>query len=187
MLGRIICEKVDVNPWELVNLANKHPRVNILNPGIGVGGHCIAVDPWFLVSEFKDESNLISTVRETNLNKTKWCLDKIFSNIQQFINVNNKQPKIACMGLAYKPDVDDLRESPAFYIANNIYNKYEDNTLIIEPNISEHQLFELSSINDALERADIIIWLVSHKEFKSLKIRENIIQLDFIGMNSIYN
>ena len=183
----IICEKVDVNPWELVNLANKHPRVNILNPGVGVGGHCIAVDPWFLVSEFKDESNLISTVRETNLNKTKWCLDKIFSNIQQFINVNNKQPKIACMGLAYKPDVDDLRESPAFYIANNIYNKYEDDTLIIEPNISEHQLFKLSSINDALEKADIIVWLVLHKEFKALKINKKTIQLDFIGLNSKHN
>lgn len=183
----IICEKVDVNPWELVNLANKHPRVNILNPGVGVGGHCIAVDPWFLVSEFKDESNLISTVRETNLNKTKWCLDKIFSNIQLFININNKQPKIACMGLAYKPDVDDLRESPAFYIANNIYNKYKDNTLIIEPNISEHQLFELSSINDALEKADIIVWLVLHKEFKALKINKKTIQLDFIGLNSKHN
>ena len=183
----IICEKAGVNPWELVNLANKHPRVNILNPGVGVGGHCIAVDPWFLVSEFKDQSNLISTVRETNLNKTKWCLQKTFSSIKQFINVNNKQPKIACMGLAYKPDVDDLRESPAFYIANNIYSKHKDDTLIIEPNISEHQLFKLSSINDALEKADIIVWLVLHKEFKALEIKKKTIQLDFIGLNSKHN
>jgi UDP-N-acetyl-D-mannosaminuronic acid dehydrogenase len=183
----IICEKVDVNPWELVNLANKHPRVNILNPGVGVGGHCIAVDPWFLVSEFKKESNLIATVRKTNLNKTEWCLNKSLEAIASFNIENKRLPIIACMGLSYKPDVDDLRESPAFYIANNIYNDYKENTLIIEPNISEHQLFELSTINDALEKADIIVWLVLHNEFKSLKINKNIIQLDFIGLNSKHN
>lgn len=182
----IICEKADVNPWELVNLANKHPRVNILNPGVGVGGHCIAVDPWFLVSEFKNESNLISTVRDTNIKKTKWCLDKILQTIKRFINTNNKQPKIACMGLAYKPDVDDLRESPAFHIAYDIFNKYNDNTLIVEPNISKHPLFRLSSIDEALENADIIVWLVLHKEFKTLKINKKIIQLDFVGLNSKY-
>lgn len=183
----IICEKVDVNPWELVNLANKHPRVNILNPGVGVGGHCIAVDPWFLVSEFKKESNLIASVRKTNLNKTEWCLNKSLEAIASFNKENKRLPTIACMGLSYKPDVDDLRESPAFYIANNIYNDYKENTLIIEPNISEHQLFELSTINNALEKADIIVWLVLHNEFKSLKINKNIIQLDFIGLNSKHN
>jgi len=183
----IICEKVNVNPRELINLANKHPRVNILNPGVGVGGHCIAVDPWFLVSDFENETKLISTVRETNINKTKWCLDKILNAIEQFIDTNNKKPKIACMGLAYKPDVDDLRESPAFHIALNIHNKYNENTLIIEPNISKHELFHMSTINDALDQADIIVWLVLHKEFKALEIKKEIIQLDFIGLNSKHN
>ena len=168
----MICDKAEINVWELIHLANKHPRVNILQPGTGVGGHCIAVDPWFIVSEFEKEAIIIRNAREINNYKTQWVIEKIKSTALEFELANNRKPTIALMGLAFKPDIDDLRESPAFYIANNIYSKYEDDTLIIEPNISEHQLFKLSSINDALEKADIIVWLVLHKEFKALEIKK---------------
>ena len=183
----IISEKVNVNPWELIDLANKHPRVNILNPGIGVGGHCIAVDPWFLVSDFPKESNLIATVRRTNINKTLWCLNKTLEVIESFKTEHKRSPIIACMGLSYKPDVDDLRESPAVYIAKKILEKNNINTLIVEPNIFKHELFIISSINDAIISADIIVWLVFHKEFRDLKIEKNKIQVDFIGFNKKYN
>jgi len=116
----IICDKAGINVWDMIALANKHPRVNILNPGTGVGGHCIAVDPWFIVSEFPEESGLIKKSRETNNYKTQWVLEKIKNKALGFKVENSRDAVIACMGLAFKPDIDDLRESPALLVAQSL-------------------------------------------------------------------
>jgi len=179
----IICDKAGINVWEMIALANKHPRVNILNPGTGVGGHCIAVDPWFIVSEFPEESRLIKKSRETNTFKTRWVLEKIKNTALSFKIENNRDAVIACMGLAFKPDIDDLRESPALLVNDTLIT--EGLTILsVEPNLESEAARKLTSSSEALQQADIIVFLVAHKQFKDLTISKNKIVLDFVGLKN---
>jgi UDP-N-acetyl-D-mannosaminuronic acid dehydrogenase len=179
----LICDKADVNVWELISLANKHPRVNILQPGCGVGGHCIAVDPYFIVSDYPMESKIIGTAREVNNYKSFWCAEKVQTEKLHFELKHGRKPKIALMGLAFKPNIDDLRESPAKYIVQKVLqNANNEEYYIVEPNISEHNVFKLTNFKDAYKNADIIVYLVSHDEFKSLPNESNKVILDFCGV-----
>ena len=179
----MICEKAKINVWELISLANKHPRVNILQPGCGVGGHCIAVDPYFIVSDFPMESKIIGTAREVNNYKPLWCIEKIQNEKLQFKLKFGRKPKLAIMGLAFKPNIDDLRESPALYIAKNILkNDSNGECFIVEPNINNHKTFKLTEFREASNKADIIVLLVAHKEFYNLKFSNDKIVLDFAGL-----
>jgi len=178
----IICDKADINVWELISLASKHPRVNILNPGCGVGGHCIAVDPYFIVAEYPLESKIIGKAREINNYKAIWCTKKIDEAISNYQSKNGRQPIVAMMGLAYKPNIDDLRESPALYIARQISTAYPDQTLIVEPNLDASKEFTLTTHEQAVIKADIIAFLVSHNEFKDLEIVKEKLVLDFCGV-----
>jgi len=177
----LICDKADINVWELINLANKHPRVNILQPGCGVGGHCIAVDPYFIVSDFPQESKMIATAREVNNFKPEWCIEKIKNAQLEFELKHKIKPKTAVLGLAFKPNIDDLRESPALYIAKEIY-KSPQKCMIVEPNISVHDFFDLTNLKQAIKLCDIIVILVKHDEFKSLLLNENQLLIDFCGV-----
>jgi UDP-N-acetyl-D-mannosaminuronic acid dehydrogenase len=177
----IICDKAGINVWDMIALANKHPRVNILNPGTGVGGHCIAVDPWFIVSEFPEESGLIKKSRETNNYKTQWVLEKIKNKALGFKVENSRDAVIACMGLAFKPDIDDLRESPALLVAQSL-KEASFETLNVEPNLHESLTIEITDTAHAIKSADIIVFLVSHSGFKSLELPEDKIVLDFCGV-----
>ena len=177
----LICDKADINVWELIKLANKHPRVNILQPGCGVGGHCIAVDPYFIVSDFPQESKMIAMAREVNNFKPEWCIEKIKNAQLEFELKNKIKPKTAVLGLAFKPNIDDLRESPALYIAKEIY-KSPQKCMIVEPNISVHDFFDLTNLKKAIKLCDIIVILVKHDEFKSLVLNENQILIDFCGV-----
>ena len=176
----MICDRADINVCELINLANKHPRVNILQPGTGVGGHCIAVDPWFIVSEFKKEAIIIRTAREINNYKTEWVIEKIKSTTLQFELDNNRKPTIALMGLAFKPDIDDLRESPALLVADTLLAENNYDLLLVEPNLEESKKYTLTDYEELNGKADIVIYLVAHKEFKGF-ITE-VIELDFCGI-----
>ena len=178
----LICDKAGINVWELIELANKHPRVNILQPGSGVGGHCIAVDPWFIVADYPRESRLIGTAREINNYKSFWCAEKIRNAMLEFELNHGSKPLTALMGLAFKPDIDDLRESPAKYIAQKVMQSEQDNFLVVEPNIDEHSVFKLTDVHEAFERADIVAFLVAHKEFKVLKTDHDKVILDFAGV-----
>ncbi len=179
----IVCNKAGIDVWKLIELANKHPRVNILSPGSGVGGHCIAVDPWFLVSQFPNETKLIKNARNVNDTKANWCIDEVITTIKHFELQNNRIPVVACMGLAFKPDIDDLRESPSLFITQSLFKKFGAKILFVEPNINSHQSsFELSSIENALEKADILVWLVKHSKFKGLNFYRDYIHFDFCGM-----
>lgn len=175
----LICDKAGINVHELIALASRHPRVNILKPGPGVGGHCIAVDPWFIVSAFPSESGLIRQAREVNLFKTEWVIKKIEKAAADFKKKNKRDAIIACMGLAYKPDIDDLRESPAMEIFLHLKKK-KFNVLAVEPNLMDAKKLRLNSVEDALRRADLIVFLVRHKEFITLPTRGNMV-LDFCG------
>jgi len=177
----IICDKAGINVWDMIALANKHPRVNILNPGTGVGGHCIAVDPWFIVSEFPEESGLIKKSRETNNYKTQWVLEKIKNKALGFKVENSRDAVIACMGLAFKPDIDDLRESPALLVAQSL-KEASFTTLNVEPNLHESHAIDITDTAHAIKSADIIVFLVSHSGFKSLELPEDKIVLDFCGV-----
>ena len=179
----LICDKADINVWELINLANKHPRVNILQPGCGVGGHCIAVDPYFIVSYYPMESKIIGTAREVNNYKSIWCAEKIQNEKLQFELKHGRKPKTALMGLAFKPNIDDLRESPAIYIAQKVLqNSNDEEHFIVEPNIEFHSVYKLTDYKDAIMKADIIVYLVAHDEFKNLNISDKKITLDFCGI-----
>lgn len=179
----IICDKAGINVWELIRLANKHPRVNILQPGCGVGGHCIAVDPYFISTEFPAESKMISTAREVNNYKAFWCAEKVKNAILKFELDNKRKPVVAMMGLAFKPDIDDLRESPSKYIATRVMQDCcNANILIVEPNISEHPVFKLSEYNEAYDKADIVVFLTAHSVFKILQWRDDKVILDFCGI-----
>jgi UDP-N-acetyl-D-mannosaminuronic acid dehydrogenase len=178
----MICEKAGINVWELIELANKHPRVNILQPGCGVGGHCIAVDPWFIVSDFPEQAQIIKRARETNDYKADWCANKVIEACLEFITKNDREPIIACMGLAFKPDIDDLRESPAKYITSRIISEARAEVLVIEPNVINHKSFNLTNNNEGYEKADIVIWLVRHKEFLVIPVSNEKIELDFCGV-----
>ena len=177
----IICDKAEINVWDMIALANKHPRVHILNPGTGVGGHCIAVDPWFIVSEFPEESLLIKKSRETNKFKTEWVLEKIKNKVLTFKVEQFKDPVIACMGLAFKPDIDDLRESPALYVTETL-EKTDYTVLAVEPNLTSDPNRVLVETSEAIKQADIIVFLVSHSDFKDLKLDNTKQVLDFCGV-----
>ena len=179
----LICDKADVNVWDLINLANKHPRVNILQPGCGVGGHCIAVDPYFIISDYPKESIMIGKAREVNNYKSLWCAEKIQKERLEYELKNNRKPKIALMGLAFKPNIDDLRESPAKYITQQVLqNSNNDDFFIVEPNIESHSIYKLTDFEEACKKADIIVFLVAHKQFKKLQISSEKIVLDFCGV-----
>lgn len=178
----MICDTAGINVWNLIELANKHPRVNILQPGCGVGGHCIAVDPWFIVSDFPEQANIIKRARETNDYKADWCSNRVIEASKAFTITTNREPVVACMGLAFKPNIDDLRESPAKYITSRIISESRADVLVVEPNVVSHKSFNLTSYTEAYVKADIIVWLVNHKEFSSMPVDKNKIELDFCGV-----
>lgn len=175
----ILCDKFGINVWELISLANRHPRVNILSPGCGVGGHCIAVDPWFIVHAGGYEARLIKSAREVNNHKAEWSIEKIKNAALKFELQNGRKPKVACMGLAFKPDIDDLRESPALNITRRLIADGVD-VIAVEPNIKAHKDFEIADYKKAIEISDIVVFLVGHKEFKGLKTEKEV--LDFCGV-----
>ena len=177
----ILCDKFGIDVWELIKLTNRHPRVNVLQPGAGVGGHCIAVDPWFIVHAGGDDAKIIRTAREVNTYKTEWSIEKIKNAALKFEAENGKKAKVACMGLAFKPDIDDLRESPAVYITKSLISQGLD-VLAVEPNISSHKSFEIINFETAINDADIIVYLVAHKEFKGIRIFGKDV-IDFCGVN----
>jgi len=174
----ILCDKFNIDVWELIKLSNRHPRVNILQPSAGVGGHCIAVDPWFIVHAGGDDAKIIKTAREVNSYKTQWVIEKIKNRALEFENKNNKKPIIACMGLAFKANIDDLRESPALHITKELINN-NLNILAVEPNINSLKEFNIVNYQEAIKKADIFIFLVAHREFKELKVKNS---LDFCGV-----
>ena len=179
----LICDKADINVWELIELANKHPRVNILQPGCGVGGHCIAVDPYFIVSDYPMESKIIGTAREINNYKSFWCAEKVQTEKLKFELEHGYKPKVALMGLAFKPNIDDLRESPAKYIVQKVLqNVNNEEYYIVEPNIESHNVFKLTDYREAFEQADIVVYLVAHNEFKELPKKSNKKVVDFCGI-----
>jgi UDP-N-acetyl-D-mannosaminuronic acid dehydrogenase len=176
----IICDSMGINVWKVIKLANRHPRVNILQPGTGVGGHCIAVDPWFVVDSAKGEAKLIKEARLRNIYKTEWVIEKIKNTALLFEKENKRLPDIACLGLAFKPNIDDLRESPALYVAQSL-KKDNFNILAVEPNIKGHKDFNVCTLEDALEKADILVYLVSHNEFLGVDEKGKVV-LDFCGV-----
>ena len=179
----LICDKAGINVWELIRLANKHPRVNILQPGAGVGGHCIAVDPYFIVSDYPMESKIIGTAREVNNYKAFWCAEKIQNEKLKFELEHGRKPKTALMGLAFKPNIDDLRESPAKYIAQKVLqNSNNEEHFVVEPNIDSHSVYKLTNYKDAIEKADIIAFLVAHNEFREVSVGDDKVILDFCGV-----
>ena len=177
----IICDKLDIDVWELISLANRHPRINILQPGPGVGGHCIAVDPWFIVSKTPEEAQLIHTARKVNDAKPQWVINKVKIAIADFLQSNPtktaKDVTVACYGLAFKPDIDDLRESPALNITKQIAELHSGNVIAVEPNINilpdAFNSIQLSTFDNAKENADIHLLLVDHKEFKNSTIESH--------------
>jgi UDP-N-acetyl-D-mannosaminuronic acid dehydrogenase len=160
----IVCDRLGVDVWEVIELANRHPRVDILRPGPGVGGHCIAVDPWFLVAQAPEQARLIRTAREVNDAKPEWVLAKVRQAAERF-----GRPTIACLGLTFKANVDDVRESPAMLIAKRVRDEKIGLVVACEPNLRTCPGFELVSLDQAIEQADIILLLVDHREFKALE------------------
>ena len=181
----VICDELDINVWELIKLANRHPRVNILSPGPGVGGHCIAVDPWFIVDSAPESAKIIRTAREINDNKPHYVIDKVKKAADEF-----KRPVIACLGLAFKADIDDLRESPALDITKKLAEQSVGSIIAVEPNI-QNLPAELSSLNiehcslaEAMNKANVVLVLVDHSEFKSLSLEviKNKVVIDTRGL-----
>lgn len=176
----LLCDKMGINVWELIEMANKHPRVNILQPGCGVGGHCIAVDPWFIVHDFPEDVRMIKTARLVNDGKPYYVIDKVKEAVKEI-----KNPKIACLGLAFKPDIDDLRESPALEITKMLSDVERYKVLVVEPNVKElpkvlknRKNVKLSNLDEAQKEADVLIVLVKHKEFIGLESNKI---LDFVN------
>lgn len=179
----LICDKASIDVWELIELANKHPRVNILQPGAGVGGHCIAVDPYFITADFPYESQLIAKAREINNYKAFWCAEKIENAMLKFELQHQRKPVVAMMGLAFKPNIDDLRESPAKYITTKVMQSHNDaDILVVEPNVHEHKVFKLTDYEEAYQKADIVAFMVKHDPFKTLPYDPQKVILDFAGI-----
>lgn len=177
----LLCDKMGINVWKLIEMANKHPRVNILQPGCGVGGHCIAVDPWFIVYDFPNDARMIKTARLVNDNKPYYVIDKVKEAVKEI-----KNPKIACLGLAFKPDIDDLRESPALEITKMLSDVEGYEILAVEPNVKElpkvlenRKNVKLTTLEDAKKGADVLVVLVKHKEFIGLSSSK---VLDFVNI-----
>ncbi len=181
----LICDRSGIDVWRLIRLANRHPRVNIMQPGAGVGGHCIAVDPWFIVASDPANARLIRMAREINDDKTEWVIEKICETAHSLSTPEARPIRIACLGLAFKPDIDDLRESPALHVATALKAKGFE-VLAVEPNIEIHDLFELSTLDYALANADIAVVLVKHKEFVHA-VKANALShkelMDFCGLS----
>jgi UDP-N-acetyl-D-mannosaminuronic acid dehydrogenase len=179
----MICDELAIDVWELISLANRHPRINILQPGPGVGGHCIAVDPWFIVSKTPELAKIIKTAREVNDSKPEWIINKVKIAVADYLQVNSdktaKDVTISCYGLAFKPDIDDLRESPALYIANSVAEFHCGELFAIEPNImklpNSYNGKSLVNIEEAFLKSDIHVLLVDHKEFKNIKPNTGVI------------
>lgn len=177
----VICDKLNIDVWELISLANRHPRINILQPGPGVGGHCIAVDPWFIVSNTPEEARIIHTARQVNDEKPDWVIRKVKLAIERFLQANPnrtiKEVTIACYGLAFKPDIDDLRESPALNITKMLRDYHAGSMLAVEPNIEvlpkSLTNIELVDLDVGLKTADIHVLLVDHKEFKETRVKSD--------------
>ncbi|WP_395166939.1 UDP-N-acetyl-D-mannosamine dehydrogenase [Francisella salimarina] len=177
----MLCDKMGINVWELITMANKHPRVNVLQPGCGVGGHCIAVDPWFIVNAFPEDAKIIGTARRVNDSKPYYVISKVKEAIKAI-----KNPKVACLGLAFKPDIDDLRESPALDITKMLSDIDDVEILTVEPNIKElpavlanRKNVQLVSFDEAKEQADVLVSLVKHREFLGFKSDK---LLDFVNL-----
>lgn len=180
----LICANQGINVWNLIQLANRHPRVNILQPGAGVGGHCIAVDPWFIVARDPESARLIRTAREVNNHKTVWAIDQIKTAVADASARTGRKPTIACLGLAFKPDIDDLRESPAVHIADSLLIQGYD-VVAVEPNIESHDRFTLVTLENALKTADILVVLVKHRGFLDSSVKAALVELgamDFCGV-----
>jgi len=180
----MICAKEGINVWNLIQLANRHPRVDILQPGAGVGGHCIAVDPWFIVARDPENARLIRSAREVNNFKTAWAINQIKIAAADASARVGRKPKVACLGLAFKPDIDDLRESPAVHIAEALVSQGYD-VLAVEPNIEKHDNFTLATLEDTLQKADVIAVLVKHRQFANDPVRKQLQTakaLDFCGV-----
>lgn len=160
----LICDKEGINVWKLIALANRHPRVNILNPGPGVGGHCIAVDPWFIVARAPEQARLIRTAREVNDHKPEWVISKVKASADKF-----KNPVIGCLGLSFKADVDDLRESPSVEIVHKLMQQNVGKILVSEPTLAKHPEFDLLPYEEVIAKSDIVLLLVDHKQFRALK------------------
>lgn len=187
----MICTQLKINPWELIRLANRHPRVNILQPGPGVGGHCIAVDPWFIVSKTPELAQLIRTAREVNDRKPQWVIQQVKLALANLLldrkDLQAGNVRIACYGLAFKADIDDLRESPALFIARQLGEMLGIELLLVEPNIealpAEMSMHSLTNTADALERAHIHVLLVRHREFSAIPNRgEDVLVIDAAGV-----
>lgn len=180
----LICDKAGINVWELITLANRHPRVNILNPGCGVGGHCIAVDPYFITAMFPEQARIIAAARSINNGKADWCAEKTINAILQYrLDHDGKQPAVAMMGLAFKPDIDDMRESPARHITDYVISRCpEANILVAEPNVKTHPAYTLTDYKTAFGSADIVVMLTAHTPFKQLQPKPGQVVLDFCGI-----
>lgn len=179
----MICAKEGINVWNLIQLANRHPRVNILQPGAGVGGHCIAVDPWFIVARDPENARLIRAGREVNNHKTVWSIDQIKIAAADVTARTGRKAKIACLGLAFKPDIDDLRESPAVHIAASLQQLGYD-IVAVEPNIERHDEFTTVGLEEALRTADVVAVLVKHRQFTDPAVKTRLAELktlDFCG------
>lgn len=179
----VLCANNGIDVWDVIALANRHPRVNILQPGTGVGGHCIAVDPWFIVANDPENARLIRTAREVNDGKTVWVVDRIADAAEEFAKKARRPAKIACLGLAFKPDIDDLRESPALVAYHALVARGHD-LIAVEPNITSHEGIWLATLDEALESADILCLLVNHRQFGALRgisLRKSQKLLDFCG------
>ncbi len=180
----LLCDKAGINVWKLIKLANRHPRVNILQPGTGVGGHCIAVDPWFIVASDPVNARVIRTAREVNNRKTQWVIEQIKIAVADASTKTGRPPRVACLGLAFKPDIDDLRESPAVHVAEALQSQGYD-VVAVEPNIESHPSFKLLPLDEALASADVVAILVKHRQFVAKAKSESFGEaklLDFCGV-----
>ena len=176
----MLCDNVGVDIWELINLSNRHPRVNILQPGPGVGGHCIAVDPWFLVSMDEEQSKLIRCAREVNVSKEQWAVEQVKA-VCGDIDKEIADIKVACLGLAFKPDIDDLRESPAIRIVDALTG-IGYNVICVEPNLDAHDRLNLVNVEDVFDIADVIVILVNHSDFQVPNIKNKLLERDVIDL-----